>query len=355
MARKIRVQYPGAVYHVMSRGNRGEAIFRDHRDRERFLATLGEACEKTGWRVHAFVLMGNHYHLLVETPEANLVAGMKWLQGTYARRFNGRHRVFGHLLAGRYKALVVDGQEEGYFGVVSTYIHLNPVRAGLVRAGEARLREYRWSSDPAYVGAARRAAWLETQRVLGALGFGGEGRSGRRGYEVYLESRALECADPRKAEALEQEWRALRRGWYLGGRGFGERLMGAVSRALAGRRTGSVSGEAVAAHGQAQAERWLAAAEGALGWAGREWRQGAKVTREKQTLAWWLRTRTTASCRWVGERLGMGDESSVSRAVGVVRASGEPQVRRWKRALSRVRTPPPGTAEDERNDSDFRD
>ena len=181
MARKIRVQYPGAVYHVMSRGNRGEAIFRDHRDRERFLATLGEACEKTGWRVHAFVLMGNHYHLLVETPEANLVAGMKWLQGTYARRFNGRHRVFGHLLAGRYKALVVDGQEEGYFGVVSTYIHLNPVRAGLVRAGEARLREYRWSSDPAYVGAARRAAWLETQRVLGALGFGGEGRSGRRG------------------------------------------------------------------------------------------------------------------------------------------------------------------------------
>ena len=110
MARPLRIEYAGAVYHVMARGNQGHAIFRDDEDRQRFLETLGEACEKTGWWVHAYVLMGNHYHLLVETPEGNLVAGMKWLQGTYTQRYNGRHEVFGHLFQGRYKAVVIDGQ-----------------------------------------------------------------------------------------------------------------------------------------------------------------------------------------------------------------------------------------------------
>jgi len=224
VARKVRVQYPGEVYHVMSRGNQGNEIFRDDRDRERFLETLAGACGKTGWLVHAYVLMGNHYHLLLETPEANLVAGMKWLQGTYTRRFNGRHRVFGHLLAGRYKAVIVDGADETYFEVVSTYIHLNPVRAGLVRVGEQQVREYRWSSYPAYVGAASgRPEWLRLDRVLGAFGFGGEDGSARRGYEAYLESRALEYGKGRRGRELEQEWRALRRGWYLGGGGFAAR------------------------------------------------------------------------------------------------------------------------------------
>src|SRR5882724_5993411 len=121
MARPIRIQYPGAVYHVMARGNHGQVVFGDDTDRKLLLGTLGEACEKTGWRIHAYVLMGNHYHLLVETPEPNLVAGMKWLQGTYTQRYNGRHRFFGHLFQGRYKAVVVDGrQDENYFQVVST-------------------------------------------------------------------------------------------------------------------------------------------------------------------------------------------------------------------------------------------
>ena len=298
---------------------------------------LGEACGKTGWWMHAYVLMGNHYHLLLETPAANLVAGMKWLQGTYTRRFNLRHRVFGHLLAGRYKAIVVDGTDQTYFGVVSTYIHLNPVRAGLVRPGEQRLREYPWSSYPAYVGAGPAPwAWLRTDRVFGALGFGRGERSARRGYEAYLESRALECGNGARARELQEEWRRLRRGWYLGDKTFGERLLEAVGRGLEGRRTASVSGEAVQAHGEDAAERCLAAAARALGWEGRDWQEGAKVTIEKQVLAWWLRSRTSVSCRWIGERLGMGDESSVSRAVGVVRDGQERRVRRWQRVLGRL-------------------
>src|ERR1019366_7766331 len=114
MARPSRIQYPGATYHVMARGTHGQEIFQDDQDRQRFLETLGEACEKTGFRIHAYVLMGNHYHLLVETPEGNLVAGMKWLLGTYTGRFNRRHKEFGHLFSGRYKALIVDGSGNGY-------------------------------------------------------------------------------------------------------------------------------------------------------------------------------------------------------------------------------------------------
>lgn len=338
MARKIRVQYPGAVYHVMSRGNQGNAIFREDKDRELFLQTLGETSARTGWQLHAYVLMGNHYHLLLETPEGNLVAGMKWLQGTYTRRFNARHRVFGHLLQGRYKAVVVDGSDETYFGVVSTYIHLNPVRAGLVRAGERRLRTYRWSSFPAYLRpGSGRPGWLRVDRVLGALGFHGAERAARKGYEAYLESRALECGDRRRHKELDEEWRALRHGWYLGARSFKERLMAAVGRALEGREPVSLSGEAVEAHGEAAAERALTAGLKALGWEGRDWNQGGKATTEKQLLAWWLRSQTTVSCRWIASRLGMGHESSVSRAVGVVARSRDRQVRAWRGRLMRIR------------------
>ena len=97
MPRKPRIEYEGAVYHVMCRGNGGEAIFWSDKDRELFIDTLDEACGRCGWRIHAYVLMGNHYHLLLETPEANLVDGMKWFQGTYTQRFNSRNRRWGHL------------------------------------------------------------------------------------------------------------------------------------------------------------------------------------------------------------------------------------------------------------------
>src|SRR6266481_2567508 len=97
VARGIRIEYAGAFYHVMARGNRRGRIFHDDVDRRFFLQTLGEACERTGWRVHAWVLMRNHYHLMLETPEANLIEGMKWLQNTYTRRFNSRHRLWGRL------------------------------------------------------------------------------------------------------------------------------------------------------------------------------------------------------------------------------------------------------------------
>ena len=111
MARKLRVEYPGAVYHVLNRGNRKEAIYRDDTDRQRFLDILAEACAKTGWQIHALCLMPNHFHLVVETPQPNLVTGMKWFLGAYTGGLNRRHRRCGHLFSRRYKSLVVDGSE----------------------------------------------------------------------------------------------------------------------------------------------------------------------------------------------------------------------------------------------------
>src|SRR2546428_13156526 len=107
MARKLRIEYPGAIYHVMNRGDRQEPIFEDDSDRERFLETLAEACAKTGWQVHAYCLMENHFHLVMETPQANLVAGMHWLLSTYTARFNRRHRRGGDRLYGRHQALLI--------------------------------------------------------------------------------------------------------------------------------------------------------------------------------------------------------------------------------------------------------
>jgi putative transposase len=132
MARRLRVQYPGALYHVMNRGDRREPIFRDDKDRHQFLETLGQTCRKTGWEVLAYCLMSNDFHLVVETPQGNLVAGMKWFLGTCTSRFNRRHRVFGHLFSGRYKPLLVDGSGKGHLRTVCDYVHLNPVRARLL-------------------------------------------------------------------------------------------------------------------------------------------------------------------------------------------------------------------------------
>src|SRR6266581_2803079 len=148
--RKLRIEYPGAMYHVMNRGDRREDIFQDGEDRKRFLSALGEACKKTEWEVHSYCLMRNHFHLVVETPQPNLVLGMKWLLGTYTKRFNIRHKLCGHLFAGRYKALMVDGSGNGYLRTVCDYVHLNPVRAKLLPT-DVPLEDYRWSSYPDYL------------------------------------------------------------------------------------------------------------------------------------------------------------------------------------------------------------
>ena len=173
MARSIRIEYEGAYYHVMARGNRQENIFLDDDDRRYFLKTLGDVCEMTGWRVHAWVLMGNHYHLFIQTPEANLVVGMKWFQNTYTRRFNVRHKAWGRLFGDRYKAILVEGENSYYYETLLDYIHLNPVRAGLIKTKKRQsILDYPWSSiaEGYALSLHKRKAWMACAEGLKSFG-----------------------------------------------------------------------------------------------------------------------------------------------------------------------------------------
>ena len=217
MPRKLRVEYPGAIYHLMNRGDRREAIFRDDEDRKLFLTTLGECCGKTDWQVHAWCLMDNHFHLVVETPRANLVAGMQWFLGTYTARFNRRHKLFGHLFSGRYKALVVDGSGNGYLKTVCDYVHLNPARAKLLGVEES-LKVFRWSSYPDYLKApGKRPDWLKVNRLLGEHRIAKDSAVGRAQLEVQMEQR--------RAAEDRQAYRAIRRGWCFGEEVFRKELL----------------------------------------------------------------------------------------------------------------------------------
>ncbi|MDF7799387.1 transposase [Pontiellaceae bacterium B1224] len=319
MPRKPRIEYPGAIYHIMSRGNRGDAIFLDDKDRETFIDTLEEACTKTGWLVHAFCLMGNHYHLLLETPEANLVSGMKWLQGTYTQRFNARHKVWGHLLQGRYKALVVDGAGGDYFSTVASYIHLNPARAKLFDLIDGKLTDFRWSSYPLYFRPTKRPEWLVVDRALGALGLADD-RSGRERFRRLMQKRVLEVACSDQSQDVDVQWAHIRRGWCFGGDSFRGEMMERLDGVIGGSgKRESFSGEPARLHDEVEATRLLDEGLGLLGIAFSALKDMRKNAPEKQVLAWHLRSRTIVSNQWITEQLHCGHSCNVSAFVGNVK------------------------------------
>jgi REP element-mobilizing transposase RayT len=221
VARKVRIQYEGAIYHIMNRGDHRENIFRSDNDCELFLETLGEACSKTDWQTHAWCLMRNHFHLVVETPKANLVDGMKWFLGTYTSRFNRRHKLFGHLFSGRYEALFVDGSGNGYLKTVCDYVHLNLARAKLLTA-QQKLSDFRWSSFGEYLKPpARRWRWLRVDRLLGEHGIPKDSEAGRGEFESRMEIR--------RAVEDGQEFKRVLRGWCLGSEAFRKELLAQMS------------------------------------------------------------------------------------------------------------------------------
>ena len=297
MARKLRVEYPGAIYHVMNRGDRRESIFHDDQDRQRFLDALEEACAKTGWQVHALCLMPNHFHLVVETPQPNLVAGMKWFLGTYTARFNRRHKLFGHLFSGRYKSLVVDGSGTGYLKTVCDYVHLNPARAKLVAADQP-LRGYLWSSWPAYLLApSKRPAWLCAERLLGEYGVGKDSAAGRQRLEQALEER-------RRAEAGDP-FQTVRRGWCLGEEAFRKELLAQMSQRLGAEHYGAERAETA----QEKAERIIAAELKRRRWTEAELQRRPKGDPSKVKLAQRLRAETVQTVAWIAQRLHLGSRA----------------------------------------------
>jgi len=237
MARPLRIDLRGGWYHVTARGNERRAIFRDEKDRVHFVELLADWVERFGLRMHAYVLMDNHYHLLVETPRANLSPAMQWLQVSYTVWFNRRHRRAGHLFQGRFHAVVLEAETAAL--EVSRYLHLNPVRVrrlGLDKTGQSRareglnpkpgaqqirerverLRQHPWSSYGAYTGWKSTPTWLTAATVLAMHG---------RGALAAQQRAYRRCVEEALREVLaESPWERLEAGVVLGGRQFVERI-----------------------------------------------------------------------------------------------------------------------------------
>ena len=308
MARKPRLQFAGAIYHVINRGNYRRDVFETAATAQAFEKCLFEACEQAGWRLHAWTLMRNHYHLALETPRANLVEGMHWLQSTFAVRFNRFRRERGHLFQSRYQAILVEPGP--HVARVVNYIHLNPVRAGIVPVEQ--LAQFRWSSYRRFVRGERPpflvcADWLND---LGGLSDTPEGWRRYRDYLVWLA--------PEQEEQRRQAFDELSKGWAFGGPEWRKAVAKDHAEVLAARELqGEELEELKEAVWKRALERLLRKArktreDAREDWCGASWK--IKIAAE-------LRHTTTATNRWIAGELSMGRTgSSVSVYVSRERA-----------------------------------
>lgn len=214
MARPLRIELSGGLYHVTSRGDRREDIYLSDSDREGWQTLLGEVCRRFNWVCHAYCQMTNHYHLLIETPEGNLSQGMRQLNGIYTQQVNRAHQRVGHVFQGRYKSILVE--KDGYLLELARYVVLNPVRAGMV--GDAG--EWHWSSYQAMIGAVAPPPWLQTNWILGQ--FGERRDSARAGYKNFV----------RAGVGLPSVWDGLQGQIFLGGEEFVARMQSKLAPEL---------------------------------------------------------------------------------------------------------------------------
>lgn len=328
MPRKLRLEFAGAIYHVTNRGDRREAVFRDDEDRNRFVVTLAEACAKTGWEVHAYCLLPDHFHCVIETPQPNLVAGMKWWLGTYTNRFNRRHRQNGHVFAGRYKALPVapDGH---FFRLACAHVHLNPARTPAL-GPDRILAEFPWSSLPFYLKSpAERPTWLNVDRLLTAEGLPGDTAASRREFQLRMET--LRSAEP------PMEWSRLRRGWYFGSDAFRAGLLARMASGAGMVRHGAMPVEAAEHSG----ERIVIEELTRLGWSAAELVSQPKTAAAKVEIARRLRRETTLPLRWIAGRLGMGSVNTLRNAL---LAANKPAAEVSRSQAAKLETLPPTKA-----------
>lgn len=212
MARPLRLELAGGLYHITSRGDGREDIYLSDADREAWLLVLGEVCKRFNWVCHAWCQMSNHYHLLIETPEANLAKGMRQLNGVYTQRFNRLHGRVGHVFQGRYKAVLVE--RDSYLLELARYIVLNPLRAGMVK----RLEDWPWSSYLATCGQAVASEWLQTDWILAQ--FGRQRASAIRKYVAFVHEGAR----------LPSVWTQLQGQIYLGSESFVKKMQAQIAK-----------------------------------------------------------------------------------------------------------------------------
>ncbi len=345
MARQVRIEFAGAFYHVMARGDRREDIFKSDRDRELFLKTLGEAALRCGWRVHAWVLMSNHYHWVLETPEPNLVDGMKWFQNAYTRRFNVRNKLWGHVFGGRYKAVLVQqpGKERAsiqYFAGLLDYVHLNPVRAGLVERNGSLL-DYRWSSlAQGYgIGVGKRPDWMEVEKGLAVFNLKDQARDRRkfveRLEEIRHKERGRNCGKGQsEGQGLQS---TLRRGWYWGSQEFKEALLKRLNKISPKSNRGYRYGMQAQDHDEKRAEALLSDGLRYHGLNKSKLAQLRGTHPAKAELAWVLFSRTALSQDWIAKRLEISSAANVSQVIARWKTKHhDPQLPTWaEKNLSR--------------------
>ncbi|MFW2439887.1 MAG: REP-associated tyrosine transposase [Arenicellales bacterium] len=210
MARPLRIEFPGALYHVTSRGDRKEDIYDDDKDRYLFLSTLEKVIKQYNWRCYAYCMMTNHYHLIIETPDGNLSSGMRQLNGVFTQASNRRHQRTGHLLQGRYKAILVE--KDAYLLELSRYVVLNPVRAGMVGTAS----DWAWSSYRATAGLYAMPDWLLANYLLSQ--FSNRRKESLKRYTQFVEGGVHE----------ESPWKKIRAQIYLGGESFVEEMQSRI-------------------------------------------------------------------------------------------------------------------------------
>ena len=324
MARKLRLEFPGACYHVINRGNYRADVFASEKTKAAFVSCLFEACAKSGWVLHAFVVMRNHYHLALETPKGNLVTGMQWLQSTFANRFNRLRGERGHLFQGRYHALLVE--EGDALAQVCHYIHLNPVRAGIKPVEQ--LREYATSSYPYHWRPKDRPSFLNLQGTLFAAGSLPDTRTGWNSYADYLNWQN-ESGPAGKSKAYVK----LSRGWALGGAEFKSSLLREHS---IGRETRAWEAQGVR---EVREASWRGALEEAL-WVAKKnpdaVRTAIKSAAWKLAIASWVKSRTHAPNSWLSAQLNLGAPSAFSSNLTRFRKRQQATDKTWARLIKNI-------------------
>jgi len=323
MPRSLRIEYPDAIYHVMNRGNYRHDIFGVDGSKQAFEETLFGACERTGWCLHAFCLLDNHFHLALQTPDANLAVGMQWLQSTFANRFNRLVKQRGHVFQGRYKSLVVERDE--YFGPLLDYIHLNPVRAKLVDV--PGLGNWRWSSMWYLSRKRQRPACLDLSTCLYYAGNLVDRPAGRQKYLDYL-SWLSESDTEKKAHASEK----MCRGWALGSRAFKKELM-TEERARGIERLGHVSQEARELYWEGLLDQMLVT----LSKTQVDIDQDSKSSTWKVMMAHYLKQHTAVTNGWLSRHLNMGVINGVSRYVAAFEHAKGAKKRGYKKMIARIK------------------
>jgi putative transposase len=308
MARSLRIERSNGVYHIINRGNYRQDLFINEGAHQSFERCLFEACEKCGWILEGFCVMTNHFHLIVRTPEGNLVYGMKWLQATFANRYHRFRKLHGKLFQGRYKSLIVE--ESAYLGALQHYVNLNPVRAGMCSV--ETLKDYRWSSFWYLNHSRKRPSFLDLSGALKHAGGLKDTTAGRRKYVEYLSWLSLNESEQKKL-AFDK----MCHGWALGTKEYKKKLLETEGLLKDGSKQAlRLEGQELREANELQWEHLFERGLVAVDKASEDIWSSRKSADWKIWIAYYLKHHSSASNVWISSKLNMGVPQAVSLHTG---------------------------------------